>query len=331
MAKASKTKKKPSDKTRKAKRKSGKTVGEPTKAGSAGAGKKPDEKTIAAEPKGFGLRLMDDIQNEGVVHQEVVARIEALTNRNLVSYSSFFAHPAGIIDDHDPRMIETLLQSIDLSRYPGTLDLMINSPGGIPTAAEKIVLTCRAYADSFRVIVPQTAMSAATMIAMGADTILMTATSELGPIDPQMIQNLPNGQQIMRPAKAFIDAYRDLVNKTQAAIKGGDPPHAYIELLRQIDPPWIQECLKARELAKKIVIDFLSRWMLRDMGGEHVKKVVDQFIAEGEEGSHGRAIRSEKTTLSIASIPMGRCFPCCSIAPAETIAVVCPDSMARRI
>ena len=132
------------------------------------------------------------------------------------------------------------------------------------------------------------------MIAMGADAILMTATSELGPIDPQMIQNLPNGQQIMRPAKAFIDAYRDLVNKTQAAIKDGDPPHAYIELLRQIDPPWIQECLKARELAKKIVIDFLARWMLRDKGEEHVKEVVDRFIAEGEEGSHGRAIRSEK-------------------------------------
>jgi len=134
VAKTKTTKKKLSDKTRKVKRKSTKTVGGQTKAGSADAGKKPDGKTIVAEPKGFGLRLMDDIQNEGVVHQDVVARIEALTKRNLVSYSSFFAHPAGIIDDHDPRMIETLLQSIDLSKYPGTLDLMINSPGGIPTA-----------------------------------------------------------------------------------------------------------------------------------------------------------------------------------------------------
>ncbi|MCH8147703.1 MAG: hypothetical protein IH987_06860 [Planctomycetes bacterium] len=294
MAKASKVENKPGDKTRKAKRKSVKIVGEPAKAGRTGADKKPEGKTIAAEPKGFGLRLMDDIQNEGVVHQEVVARIEALTNRNLVSYSSFFAHPAGIIDDHDPRMIETLLQSIDLSRYPGTLDLMINSPGGIPTAAEKIVLTCREYADSFRVVVPQTAMSAATMIAMGADAILMTATSELGPIDPQMIQTLPNGQQIMRPAKSFIDAYVDLVNQTQEAVRNKQPHHPFVELLRTVDPPWIQECLKARELAKKIVIDFLSRWMLRDIGVENVKEVVDRFIAVGEEGSHGRAIRSEK-------------------------------------
>jgi hypothetical protein len=255
---------------------------------------KQDRESIAAEPKGFGLRLMDVMQNEGVVHYELIARIEQLTQRNLVSYTSFFQHPAGIIDDHDPRMIKTLLKSIDLSRYPGTLDLMMNSPGGSPTSAEKIVLTCRAYADSFRVIVPQSAMSAATMVAMGADTILMTATSELGPIDPQMLQSLPNGQQILRPAKSFIDAYLDLVNETQAAIKRGEPTHAYIELLKRIDPPWVQVCLKARDLARKIGIDFLSQWMLHDRDADHIKEVVDRFLAEGEEGSHGRAIRLGK-------------------------------------
>ncbi len=256
---------------------------------------KQDRESTAAEPKGFGLRLMDVMQNEGIVHHELIGRVEQLTQRNLVSYTSFFQHPAGIIDDHDPRMIETLLKSIDLSKYPGTLDLMMNSPGGSPTAAEKIVLTCRVYSDSFRVIVPQTAMSAATMIAMGADKILMTATSELGPIDPQMIQNLPNGQQIMRSAKAFIDAYLDLVNMTQAAIRNKQPPQPFLQLLNtKIDPPWIQECLKARQLAEKIAAEFLSRWMLRDKTDDEVQETVQRFVKEGDQGSHGRAIRAEK-------------------------------------
>ena len=294
MAKANKTKKEPSGTTRTAKRKSAKTVGKPAKAGDAGAGKKPDEKTIAAEPKGFGLHLMDMIQNEGVVHTELIARIEQLTKRNLVSYTSFFQHPAGIIDDHDPRMIETLLKSIDLTKYPGTLDLMINSPGGSPTAAEKIVLTCRAYAKSFRVIVPQTAMSAATMVAMGADIILFTPTSEIGPIDPQMVQRLPNGAVVVRSAKAHIDAYRELVGNTQAAIKSNEPPHPFIELLRRIDPPWIQECLKARQLAEKIAVEFLSRWMLSGKTTKEVNETVQRFVEEGDQGSHGRAIRAEK-------------------------------------
>ena len=246
------------------------------------------------EPKGFGLRLLDEIQNEGIVHHELVAKIEHFTQRNLVSYSSLFEHPAGTIADHDPQLIETLLQSLDLTQYPDTLDLMLNSPGGSPTAAEKVVLTCRAYAKSFRVIVPQSAMSAATMIAMGADSILMTETSELGPIDPQMIFQVPGGHSTIRPAKAFIDAYSDLVSKTQEAILAQKPPHPYIELLRKLDPSWIQVCLKARKLAGQIAEDFLSRWMLCGKAPDDIKKVVSQFLAQGEEGSHGRAIRAEK-------------------------------------
>ncbi|MCC7290818.1 MAG: hypothetical protein IT449_02010 [Phycisphaerales bacterium] len=188
-----------------------------------------------------------------------------------------------------------MLQSIDRTRFPGTLDLMLNSPGGSPVAAEKIVLTCRAYAESFRVIVPQSAMSAATMIAMGADSILMTETAELGPIDPQMIQRLPGGAEIVRPAKAYIDAYTDLVNKMQEAIMAQKPPHPFIELLRStIDPPWIQVCLRARDLAKNIAIGFLSRWMLNGMAKNDVESVVSRFLAEGEEGSHGRAIRASR-------------------------------------
>jgi ATP-dependent protease ClpP protease subunit len=255
------------------------------------------------EPKGFGLRLMDEIQNEGAVHQELVARIESITQRNLVAYTSFSEHPAGIIAEPDDRLIETLLQSVDLSKYPDRLDLMMNSPGGSPTAAEKIVLTCRAYASSFRVLVPQSAMSAATMVAMGADSIVMPDTAELGPIDPQMVQQLPGGQATMRPAKAFIDAYLDLVNKTQEAIKGGHPPHPYIELLRKIDPPWVQVCVKARDLAKKIAIEFLTKWMLNGKNATEIVAVVDRFLAEGEEGSHGRAIRAEKAvTLGLEKV-----------------------------
>jgi len=261
------------------------------------------ELTDQTEPKGFALRLMDQIQNEGAVHHDLVARIERLTGRNLISYTSFFEHPAGIIGEPDERLIETMLQSIDLSRYPDGLDLMLNSPGGSPTAAEKIVLTCRAYAKSFRVLVPQSAMSAATMIAMGADSIVMSDTSELGPIDPQMIQQLPGGQAILRPAKAFIDAYLELVNKTQGAIKSNEPPHPFIELLRKIDPPWVQVCVRARELAKKIAIEFLSKWMLKGTPIADIETVVDRFLAEGEEGSHGRAIRPEKAvSLGLQSI-----------------------------
>ena len=66
------------------------------------------------------------------------------------------------------------------------LDLLLQSPGGDIDKAENIVYMCRNRFSSFRVIVPESAKSAATLIALAADSIIMGYTSELGPIDPQI-------------------------------------------------------------------------------------------------------------------------------------------------
>lgn len=257
--------------------------------------------------KGFSLSLMDRIQNEGTIHHDAVHAIEKITKRNLICYTAFLRHPASAIVQEDSQLIEHLLRSIDLAQYPDTLDLILHTPGGDPTAAERIVMTCRSYAKSFRVIVPQTAMSAGTLVAMGADSILMTETSEMGPIDPQMI--ISSGQeQILRPAAAFVDAYLDLINKSQEAIANNQPPHPYIELLRKIDPTWIQVCLKARDLARTIARDFLSRYMLQGKDQTAIDEIVERFMKEGELLSHGRVIRHSKAKeygLNVEKIQKG--------------------------
>ena len=53
------------------------------------------------------------------------------------------------------------------------LDLILHSPGGSPEAAEAIVSYLRSRFSHIRVIVPQLAMSAATMIACAADEIVL--------------------------------------------------------------------------------------------------------------------------------------------------------------
>src|SRR5260370_33334490 len=68
------------------------------------------------------------------------------------------------------------------------LDLIIHSPGGDGHAAEKFLDLCRkTCTGALRVVVPLFAKSAATLMALGADEILMGETSELGPIDAQVI------------------------------------------------------------------------------------------------------------------------------------------------
>jgi ATP-dependent protease ClpP protease subunit len=241
----------------------------------------------------FALSLMDRIQNEGVVHPELVRSIEALTKRSLICYTAFLRHPAGSIVLEDSQLVEALLRSIELAEYGGALDLLLHTPGGDPTGAERIVATCRSYASSLRVIVVRSAMSAGTLVAMGADSILMTETAELGPIDPQMI--VASGpDQGLRPAAAFVDAYQDLITKAQEAIAANMPPQPFLALLQKMDPTWIQVCLKARELARTIAREFLARFMLRGSAAGDIEAVVDRFMKEGELLSHGRIIRPAK-------------------------------------
>ena len=56
------------------------------------------------------------------------------------------------------------------------LDLIIHSPGGSGEAAEAILLYIRSNFRHIRVFVPHMAMSAATMLACGADEIVMGGT-----------------------------------------------------------------------------------------------------------------------------------------------------------
>src|SRR4030043_45737 len=99
--------------------------------------------------------------------------------------------------------------------------LIINSPGGDGNVAEKMIVMCRQrFTKSFKVIVPNFAKSAATMIALGTDKILMGYLAELGPIDPQV--GNPLGGLI--PARSFVDGL-EMIRRN--IIEKGDPVQMY--------------------------------------------------------------------------------------------------------
>lgn len=121
----------------------------------------------------------------------ILAEIETLTNSRVISYFTSFKQSFGVIDD-DAILIEDLIRTTNTNK---PLVLILSSPGGQAVAAEKILNVCRSYADlnqtSFTAFIPKSAKSAATIIALGADKILMSQAAELGPIDPQIIVSNP--------------------------------------------------------------------------------------------------------------------------------------------
>lgn len=132
---------------------------------------------------------------------------------------------------------------------PGeNLDLILHSPGGSLEAAEAVVTYLRSKFTRIRAIVPQLAMSAATMIACAADEILMGKHSFLGPIDPQIVINSPLGPRMV-PTQAIEEQF-DLAKK-----ECQDPKNlgAWLPMLAQYGPDLLVQCKHASKMARDLV------------------------------------------------------------------------------
>jgi membrane-bound ClpP family serine protease len=93
------------------------------------------------------------------------------------------------------------------------IHLILASPGGDGETAVRMVRAVQARCRELTVIVPDVAKSAATLIAIGAHSILMSPASDLGPIDPQF--QFPDGSLVA--AKDIIAAVDDATKKVQEA------------------------------------------------------------------------------------------------------------------
>lgn len=71
------------------------------------------------------------------------------------------------------------------------IDLVLHTMGGDAEAPSRIVALLREYCDELAVLIPHRAHSAGTLLALGANEIVMTPLSILGPIDPQRTHPLP--------------------------------------------------------------------------------------------------------------------------------------------
>ena len=144
------------------------------------------------------------------------------------------------------------------------LDLIIHSPGGSAEAAESIVTYLRKRFDHIRIFVPVAAMSAATMIALSANEIVMGQHSQLGPIDPQFTIQTPEGPR-SAPAKAILNQF-ELAKKE---CKEASNLAAWMPILRGYMPGLLTQCQDSRTLAVRMVSTWLKQYMFaNDKDGE---------------------------------------------------------------
>jgi hypothetical protein len=173
------------------------------------------------------------------------------------------------------------------------LDVLIQSPGGSAEAAEAIIELLRSRFSNIRLIIPDQAKSAATMMSCAADQLLMDEKSELGPIDPQMIIVRGDKQVIRAPAQAIVDQF-DLARKSISENPANLP--VWLPIIQTMGPSLLMECENADRLSRELVKSWLERYMFRDDGDRVAKATkASEYLAKSQEHlSHGRRIGIEQ-------------------------------------
>lgn len=166
----------------------------------------------------------------------------------------------------------------------GGLDLVLFTSGGDTEAPWRLVSIIREYCEQFAVLVPHRALSAGTLIALGADEIVITPLGALGPIDPSRTHPLlprregapepePISVQDMRHAMQFI--------REAAGSSAGMPytPEAmaqiFTALFDKIHPLAIGAIEQSYALAKLIGTRCLETHMDPERDREEITRIVD--------------------------------------------------------
>lgn len=116
---------------------------------------------------------------------ELYKKIEKKRGRPLISYvtSPRDSASAQMATDVIPEFANHIL---NIPKDKKEIDLLIVSNGGDPTVAWRIISMLRERFDRVGALLPYAAYSAATLLALGADEIIMHPFANLGPVDPQL-------------------------------------------------------------------------------------------------------------------------------------------------
>lgn len=230
---------------------------------------------------------------QDTVRNSFLSDLANYTRRDTILYCSAYTTPqqAGVPSDGlslvtgDVQGFMSSLHGLNNQN----LDLIIHSPGGSVEAAEQVITYLRTKYNHIRAIIPQNAMSAATMLACACDEIIMGKHSAIGPIDPQITFPMQNGQLFTAPAHSILSEFEKA--KHEILANPGVAP-LWIPKVSSWPPAILDICEKTTLLAKTKVENWLENYMFAGDANAHT---VAHHIAEwlgtySNHLTHGRPI-----------------------------------------
>ena len=231
------------------------------------------------------IKIVKEVNQTPEVRQELIKRLEKKMEAKVVTLFTTFTG-AGMITNEDAEMLESILS---FEQDTQKLILVLNSPGGLGLAAERIVNVCRSYSKGqFEVVIPHMAKSAATMICFGASVIHMSRTAELGPVDPQFHYKDDKGNEMPISAEEYVRSYEALLRDASDGKHVRIEP--YLQQMQRYDSRLVEQLKSAQKLASDISVRLLLSGMMKGKTDEQIKTDIQVFLSQEKTSSHGRMI-----------------------------------------
>lgn len=185
------------------------------------------------------------------------------------------------------------------------IDLFLYSVGGLTEIPWRIVTMIREYAEDFSVLVPYKAMSAATLIALGADEILMGSKGELGPIDPQLgVRRGGEGGTLIEEQVAVEDvmSYIQFIREKAGLSDQSALSQPIVSLVDKLTPSVLGSINRAHSHIRSVARKLLTSRTKGQPLDEQRMQVIIETLAE-KTYQHGHAIgRKEAKDIGLAVV-----------------------------
>jgi ATP-dependent protease ClpP protease subunit len=226
------------------------------------------------------------------VRRKYISELAEYTGRDTIVYCTAYTTgkmpavpPAAVsIMNEDIHAFMTALHGLKNKK----LDILLHSPGGSAEVTEQIVNYLRSKFDHIRVIIPQNAMSAATMLACACDEIIMGKHSAIGPIDPQITFPTPTGV-FTAPAQSLLNEFDQA--KAEIIANPNVAP-IWISKLKNLPHGILDICKNTSLLSIEKVELWLSSYMFKDDEdrSEKATRIANWLGLASNHKTHGRPI-----------------------------------------
>lgn len=193
----------------------------------------------------------------------------------------------GLETQMHPEVLDHFVDHLDKFGYDGKISLLLYTRGGEIMAGWSIANLIRQFCKDFEVIVPSKAHSSGTLLALGADRILMTKQATLSPIDPSTQGPLHPQIPGMSPhvkAPVSVEAINGYLGLAQDAfgIKNETSITAvFLKLSEAVHPLVLGDVHRIRTQIRMLAKNLLS---LHITDSELIETII-KFLCE-ESGSH---------------------------------------------